>query len=256
MERFVKIDNIFNYIPSPIRKMQADDDQLKSWAMQGLDKLNLYPRYIKDIVFIDVQNHNAVLPDGFKRMISVKVFNPEVELTEEEDDLVDTIHYEAFVNSDFYRLSWTTVKHVGYLDKDYLRCIENGSCSHAYSTKPGSNILTFSFLEGPIAIEYEKNMTDDEDNFLVPEEPIVLWEYLSSYVQMRHWSDRLAMSEQGALQMYRMKQQETAAYLESARGAINRKNVKPNIHRELIYGESRMLKIPSFIHRHFSHRYL
>ena len=36
MNRYIPLDNIFNYISNAVVEIENDDDQLKSWAIQGL----------------------------------------------------------------------------------------------------------------------------------------------------------------------------------------------------------------------------
>lgn len=261
---YVKIDHIFNYVSAPVRQMFSDDDQIKSWVMQAVRTLS-DPRvqYIKDIYFTTVTNHKGTLPPAGKKIISTRVFQDTYGASECFDSLcagIELPSYDSFASpcpipaklfleSTFYASYWSPVIHVGNLSEDYLCKVINESCEHVYSTKPGSDIVTFSFCEGEVAFEYYKNITDDTGAFLLPREPEKLWFYLGAYCSYMYWKFQYDLGKDGALQRKREYQQEMAALRGDAKAALMFGNISLNMHRHLTFDEMRLGKLPSYQQR-------
>jgi len=308
-----------------------------SWALQGYRLLH-YPQlqYMRDIVFADVVNHKAYLPEDRKSIIRIKKYN---ELTYNEDNLapagrtyynqiynqVETKIYttqvftwtghalpetnidasfiivrnatttlvyntdytiagnvititthtpgdvynvtllyndnrsypdeiysiQRFVESSYYTSCWDTVTYIPNVSSKYL--CEEDECGYSYTIK--GEVASFSFESGIIAIEYYTSMKDDEGNFLIPDTPELLWQYLAKYVEERHWYERASMGEAGAVQMYNNIKVERAALYESTKNKIILANIDIVAHNDLIYGRQRIIKLPTIIHREYSHRY-
>ncbi len=158
---------------------------------------------------------------------------------------------QRFVESSFYQSCWDTVSFIPNVSSKYL--CEDDVCNASYTLN--GNTATFSFESGIIAIEYYTSLKDDEGNYLLPDTPEVLWQYLAKFVEEQHWWERAQMGEQGAAQMYNLIKPERAALFE----ATKTKNILANIniteHNELIYGRQRIIRLPTLIHREYSHRY-
>lgn len=265
--KYVEIGNIMNYLPSALKKQLADDDQIFSWAMQAYRKLNNMKDQVKDISFLEVKNHKTKLPKDHQRTISVRVFakDPTVE---ELDALCNSIvlpannsfaspcpiSYKNFVCSDYYLNNWKIVSHVGNTKEDYLCRVTADYPNHVYSTEPGSDVLTFDFLEGIVAIEYWANPKNKYGDFLLPEQPIVLWQYLAAYIKMMYWEDQRFLGTQGALRDYTEAKIEQAGYYTATKVELATMGYNILTAREQILGPQRYIKVPTVIHRAYSNK--
>lgn len=268
--KYIEIGNIMNYLPSALKKSIADDDQIFSWAMQAWGKINdIKRRYVKDIVFLEVKNHKAKLPIDHKKTLAVSV-NIKDPTLEELQELCGSIvlpnnnsfaspcpiSYSTFVCSSYYKNNWQIVSHVGNTVKDYLCRITADYPNHVYSTEQGSDILTFDFLEGTVAIEYLADPKNKYGDILLPEEPTVLWQYLAAFVEMMYWKNEKFMGTQGAHQNYEVSKMEQMGYYTATKTWLNVANYNILTAREQILGPQRYIKVPTAIHRIHSTRYI
>lgn len=261
---YIKLDNVFNYVPAPTRTMFGDDDQMLSWAFQGWKLLHdSRTAKVKDVAILDVVNHKATFPSDAKRILSVSVYNDNCVSDDTLASICDSIelpsndsyasacsvHLKHFYDSDFYTNCWISVARARNHNADYLCKVDNISCNHLWTSKPGSNVATFDFLEGVIAVEYETVAKDDNDNLMLPEEPEVLWHFLGAFVKYKLWDYYMALGKEGAFRNKREYQTEMAVLKVDAKRAITHMGVSAFVHRHLVFDESRLMKMPSFNHR-------
>lgn len=256
----VSLNHVFNYISPIIRQQLNDDDQFKSWAAQGLRTLKLTDGFVKDIAFLEVANHKATLPADYKKAISMRRYvetvvcadclTSDIELPN-YDSFAQPINVsmEYFISSHYYEDCWAPVIRTQNLESDYLCRVENGACDDLYSLKPGSNVITFSFLEGTVALEYYKNATDCLGDLLLPREPEELWLYLGATATFKYWDQQFILGKDGALQKRSLYQQEMGNLRSDAKKSFMLKNINLNLHRHLTYEEMRIGKVPSFQQR-------
>jgi hypothetical protein len=266
--KYTEIGNIMNYLPSALKKQIADDDQIFSWTAQAYRKLNnIKHSFVKDIVFLEVKNHKAKLPTDHKRTLAASVLIKDPTY-EELTALCETIvlpannsfanpcpiSYAAFTCSDFYKNNWQILSHVGNTVDDYLCRITPEFVNHVYSTTPGSDILTFDFLEGTVAIEYLAIPKNNFGDMILPELPEVMWQYLASFVKMMYWENERFLGTQGALREYTEYKIEQAGYYTNTKVELGAMNYDILTAREQILGPQRFIKLPTVIHRLHSDR--
>lgn len=260
---YVRLRNVFNYIPAPSRTMFGDDDQLLSWAFQGWKLLHdSRTATVKNLSIQDVVNHKSILPNA-KRILSIRKYKDTYATSDCLDEICDSIelpnndsfaepcsiNMRYFIESEFYQNAWVPVVKTRNLSADYLCEVDNVSCDDLYSRTPGSNIATFSFLEGTIAIEYETAARNENNDLILPEEPEVIWHYLGAFVKWKMWDWFYALQKEGALQRKREFQMEAANLKIDAKTALIHSGVSAYLHRHLIFDESRLMKLPSFNQR-------
>lgn len=198
--RKLPLKHVFNYIPSAVRKIQADDDQLLSWAAQAFKMFN-YPSllWVKDICFLYVTNHKFTIPDNIRRINSIKVWTG-TPLDQDTGSVLfnddGTINYETWVESEHWNNFWIPMEYFGSGDKDYTSKINVSTCTHVYMDVEGSNtIKQASFEEGVVAIEYYREEEDSIGNIMLPEYPIELWEAIAYYTIWKHTENRALYGE-------------------------------------------------------------
>ena len=268
---YIKIENIFNYLPDYVRDNMQDDDQILSFTLQGFKKLN-FPtvKYIRKIIFLEVNDHNAVFPKDLKKIAKIKCylgdcpeniinsFFSNCECKEEGIEEITTnpreakectIYHDLFLRSDFYNNFWVPVIYKENFDNTYY-CndkVDMRECSHTYSVTTDMELGRFSFKEGLIALEYYTDIKDGEGTFLLPKEPIMIWEYLSSYVKTRYWENRAGSKDQGAMSMYLNSKKESQIYLTELRSKLKFLTYNLRKDKEYLYGTQKFLAIPQHI---------
>lgn len=153
---YVKINNVMNFIPKSLREIQKDDDQWLSWALQSLRTVNTHELYTKDFILLEIDNHKCKLPEGLKKIISLKVLtdiptdaqiaslnkcitikprdtnssgttpDPEITLTNSENS---QIHYfddfcglyvQLFQESEYYKKAMKPLRYRGVSKRNYF----------------------------------------------------------------------------------------------------------------------------------------
>lgn len=208
--RYLPIENIFNYLPAIIREKMSDDDLILSWAFQAYRSIHQESiQYQRNIQFIEIANHSGYIPDDYIKTHKVsvlqepdlasvvKLFNCEdceEEKVENRENPCPITH-RYFLNSDFYQgNSWHVAKEVKVMKDDFFCKVQSQSCAPLYHIR--NNSIYTSFKEGMVALDYYSFLLDEDGRFLLPEMPIVMWEYLSKHIERRYLDER-ALSFQG-----------------------------------------------------------
>lgn len=267
---YTKIDNVFNYLPVTIRREQNDDDQIRSWVLQGWRNVATPLRYVKRIILLNVEDHKTALPEGIHKIINVRRMNvPSAEHVESLyecscEPVVQTTgfdtpcstYYRMFVFSKFYTESFGTMRYVGNWDDSFI-CKGGHTvlCGDTYSLTSDRNMIQTSFQDGVVSIEYFSEMIDSNEDFLIPKKPEILWQYLSAYVKSRHWENRLSTKEEGTMGLYQNYINMENNLLREVRGYFNGKAIRFNSLQGIIYAESEIVRIPQFLLEQFNNTY-
>lgn len=246
MNRYISLDNIFNYIPNSIRSIENDDDQLKSWAMQGFRLFNQENlRYVEDFQFIEVKNHQANIPIEVKSIISAEWLVEDI-LLQIEDYIEEHPEFDVTyfnTNTDRYK---NLFKHLDRVDSkayDYYCNIQD--CRYIYS-------ITDSLLQTPvnatgcIALKYWTEYKKGQE-VVLKEKPEVLWHFLAKFAEAKHWENRAGYKEQGAQQMATQRLIEAHNLFASSKSEIIMSNAKIKNLKHNMYGESQIVKIYPYL---------
>jgi len=218
----IKLDHVFNFIPNTIRDQVSDDDQIRSWAMQAATSLNFkHLQYVRDIIFLTVENHQAVMPDDMKKILKIHAYQGST-LSESDVDVLynccDTstfelypdgmtfaeacpIYHRVYVASTFFQNNWEAVERVQNLADDYFCNVDNAGCNEVYSYNSSDRIAQFSFKTGLIAVTYYGLAQDSDGDVLMPEEPQDLWNYMSAYIVTKFLEDQELMGKPNVASM-------------------------------------------------------
>lgn len=251
------IDNIFNFLPKELREDLGDDAQIKSWVLQALKDISHQDRFIRDISFHEIDNHNVTLPEDLHSIwkVSYATRQPtELEtsrLCECEAQTADsiftldpecvTIYHELFLRSEYYNTAFRPLKYKGKkLTSNYVCNVNWSGCHGFYSLNSTASILTTSFQTGFLAIEYNTELKDTTGNYLIPD-LYQLWEGLANHVLSKYWLSKSIRSPQ-----LRTLADEYAAksrtFLTEARGIFKLHNINTTVHRQMIHGKNRLLR--------------
>lgn len=266
INKLAPLDNVFNFLPKNLRRELSDDDQIRSWALQALRTVNHSQRYIKDISFHDIVNHRANLPDDVYKIYKVSYASEQptdlqiaslcaCEAQTDsanyslEDDCIP-IYHQLFLNSDYYT---STFRPMAYkktrLADNYVCNVQWGGCHGFYSLDSTGSVMTFSEQDGFVAIEYLAEPKNDNGDFLVPDLP-QLWSGLAAWIKAKFYEDKSILAEQNSFQLYQANLAEARQWLNEARGIFKLSGIDTALHRQMIYGSSRILRAHLTIKTH------
>lgn len=262
----INIENVFNYVPTNLRRELSDDDQIKSWALQALRTVNHSQKYVKDISFHDIENHSITLPDDVYKIYKVSYAASEPTnlqilslcqceaQTDSANFSLSTdclpIYHELFLKSDYYQSGFRPMAYKkSRLTDNYVCNVQWGGCYGFYSLNATGTHMTFSEQSGFVAIEYFAEPKDTSGSFLVPDYP-QLWLGLAAYVKAKFYEDRSILAEQNSYQLYQSNLLEARSYLNEMRGIFKLQGIDTSLHREIIYGKSRILRAHLLIRHH------
>lgn len=266
MIKLIPLDNVFNYLPKTLRRELSDDDQIRSWALQALRTVNHGQRYIKDISFHDIENHRANLPDDVYKIYKVSYATSQptdlqidslcrcTAQTDSanyslEDDCVP-IYHQLFLNSDYYQSGFKPMAYKKTrLADNYVCNVQWGGCHGFYSLDSTGTVMTFSEATGFVAIEYFAEPKNDKGDFLVPDLP-QLWSGLAAWIKAKFYEERSIQAEQNSYQLYQSNLLEARQWLNEARGIFKLQGIDTVLHRQMIYGQSRILKAHLTVRTH------
>jgi hypothetical protein len=254
MQTLISIDNVFNFVPRPIREEVNDDTQIKSWALQALRMVETPAKYIKEIWFHEVSNHSAPLPEGLHKIYKASFSQREpiegfcrCQGTTEPLEILQkdcvSLYHTLYLQGSEIISSWQPLAYKGHkLSDKYVCKVDWGGCKGHYSLTSNLSHIRVSHESGFVAIEYLAEAKDEEGNFLVPDLP-QLWLGMSHYIQAQHYNERAAMAEQNANNLYMQHLNLSRHQLQEARSILKMQHIDIAAHRALIKIPSRFSKI-------------
>lgn len=254
----IPLDNVFNYLPTNLRREMNDDLQIKSWALQALRTVNHSQKYVKDISFNDILNHKVTLPDDLHQIYKVSYANEsptDLEIlslcqceaqTDSANYSLETdcipIYHNLFLNSTYYTSGFKTLAFKkNRLTDNYVCNVNWGGCDGFYSLDTTGTYMTTSYQTGFVAIEYFAEPKSEDGDFLVPDLP-QLWSGLAAWIKAKFYENRSILAEQNAYQLYKANLAEAGQWLTEARGIFKLQGIDTALHRDLIYSTSRIMK--------------
>jgi len=182
---------------------------------------------------------------------SYNVVSMESVYTNPTDTAPNIYQAALFTNQTFQTPNTSPIKKVnGYTSKGL--CTE---CSPTYVAN--GNTLEFSFSEGTVLVTYTIPMMDEDGNYLIPQEPNSLHMYLAKYIEKKFMYEKLMLQNNFRQDqaLYQMLTQECNALFAHAKSQLTLMNIDLVKQLELVYGGHRYTKVPSLLHRQYSHRY-
>lgn len=212
MYKYENIKKVLSYVPSGLLEEENEATLIK-WALQFYNQNIRIKTLTDDILFcvMQVTNHKATMPVGFKQFIEVN-FNET--LPENEFDDSTTWFLQEDINgihtTIFQRTFWQYFKNrsqaMRYAGKDssivHNDCVQY-LCENCinFSIDNHNQTMTLDVEDGYVFMLYTSTMVDDDNNFLVPDNNI-LWQALSYGIEAKHWQDRAFRKEEGANNMF------------------------------------------------------
>lgn len=241
MNNRISLDNVFNYISSAIRKAQNDDDQLKSWAMQGFRKFKFRNmQYVKDVIALDVKNHKVKLPTIIKDIIVIDFLDNE-NVAVYEQFIADYPEWDiTYLSKVVYRDIFYSLKEVSPQAFNYYCKVEDNKNIYTFTDEP--DVIQMPFSEGTVLIQFWREYSDGDD-ILIPEEPESLWVYLGAFIKMKHWEERKDYKEQGAGREYQDAQMEVHNYFDSCKRELVWSNFSIENAKKTMYGQSYIMHL-------------
>lgn len=210
---YVPIDNIFNYLPRPVRTSMNDDDLIMGWALNAYTKENRkHTQYVRQIYFANIGSHKISIPSDYKDIHKISVLEESnisglIDLfncAECEEDRQENrenpcpITHRYFLNSSYYSSNaWKAMTKVAMLSDDFFCRVPSVSCKPLYFIKDGEIFTSSS--SGIVALDYYAYLKNSEGKFILPEEPAEMWQYLASAVERQYLQERAyaAIEESG-----------------------------------------------------------
>lgn len=125
--------------------------------------------------------------------------------------------------------------------------------------------LEFSFDSGTVFLEYTIPFTDLDNNIIIPEEPHVLWLYLAKYAECEYLRNKMLRTPEVGNEGYykqrmwmnisQLAEQQKNALYEATRTQVVLRNYNFELHYQLQFAQMRLAKLPTYLHRKWSHRY-
>ena len=221
--------NIYDIIDED--DMEVDEGRITEWASNAMRLLSVKQTFDHKIAFLDVSNHKAKLPCGFKLIdfIAYKETLDESDITQitlyTSTATSNTIDhkYLDFTNSDYFK-SWSMLRlAVSNAFTLSIHCKNPVNlyvkCEHEYSVDKYGFIHT-SFKDGFLALSYYGYPQDTEGNFLIPDDEDIK-EAIKDYCFTRLWEKRMNLKEESAPQMYKMYRNQWKISQANAKGKMH-----------------------------------
>lgn len=234
--KYTSIDRLFVKLQRDFDLSNITESDVVEWAGEALEHMSVYKMYEESVAFIEVKNHQCLLPSGFHALIQIALNNcAEVcasdianNTTSEESEEtypvlidckgqpitdVELAYYRPYFNYAASYFGWTTTQlytscfsPVRLSSNNFFNSIvckesnyENiyAQSEHEYTIIQGEIIRT-SFKEGQIAVSYLKQITDKETGYpLIPDDISVI-EGITQYIIMKISTKEFYNNKEGA----------------------------------------------------------
>lgn len=242
----ISIDNVFNYITKIVRENEGDDDQIKSWALQGLRNIDIPSlRTVRYFTILEYTNHKVKLPSNCDEVISVSLLSTDITtsiFSEYEDTVVDP-NNDVF-NEIMFNQCWYPLDRVETLDKNYFYNITNTQKIYSINDR---TIIIPGQCDGCIRLVCRGLLSSECGDTLIADKPEALWKYMGAYASMMHFREQRDRRNEGTRELYREYQMEALGFLEDAKRIIIGGNIKVSLVKQLMYGEGILTRLPSAI---------
>lgn len=125
--------------------------------------------------------------------------------------------------------------------------------------------LEFSFDSGTVELEYTIPFTDLDNDIIIPEEPHVLWLYMAKYAEVEFLKNKMLKSPDAGndgyykqrmwMNLTQLAEQQKASLYDATRTQLVLRNLDLSLHYQLQFGQMRLAKLPTYLHRKWSQRY-
>jgi hypothetical protein len=251
---YVSIRNIFSYLTLPDDSW--DDDIVLEFAYQAYETMTerKVHGYVQDVALLNVANHKAKLPKGFRLIGPVTYMLEQITnnlTTSDDDDLtpatdqtykynvddLERIQHQGIVNnynlytglfsSDWYVNNFVMMRPMNVPFTMQYNCDDcpnlNSTCDYVYSIDKFGN-LTTNLLEGKICVTYMRDPVDDSGDTLVIDHPDV-FNAMAAYVQMKLWEMRIFEDPRTGSSIYQMYLDKWEKLAAKVKGMLNIHNI-------------------------------
>jgi len=224
--QFTNVRAVINRLT--IDKTQYEEDDIIEWIINGLDIINIKKAYQQEAVFIEVNNHKAILPCDLIQIEMVTApLNYSIPCKEEEEELRDcdcgynkdyinqvsshynikvVANYARFCNTNYFKRNFQIMKlnNAPFASKFHCDTCPNigSNCELTYSLSPNGYITT-PFEHGYICLAYLRYAVDEDGEYIIPDNEDLI-QYLANWCMAKHWEVRMNMKEEGAFNMYNL----------------------------------------------------
>lgn len=124
--------------------------------------------------------------------------------------------------------------------------------------------LECSFESGSIEVIFTVPFESVDGDILIPEHPEVLWRYMAAYAEEMYLNEKAMESPMGQEGYYKQRlllqqqanaKQTRVALYNATRDQVAHMNINLDIHYQIQFAKSRMMKVASYLHRGWSQRY-
>lgn len=221
--KYISIDRVFVKLQRDYDLSNLSESDVVEWAGEALEHMSVYNLYEEAVAFIEVSNHQCLLPSGFHALIQIALNNCALivpsdiieETTEEESSEkypvlidcngkpltdVELAYYRPYFNYQASYFDWTNTRRystcfspVRLSSNNFFNtivCKENNyeniySSSESEYTIIQGEIIRTSFKEGQIAVSYLKQVTDKETGYPLIPDDISIVEGITQYIIMK-----------------------------------------------------------------------
>lgn len=217
--KMIPLDSVLKDVYMLLKESDVNEDLVMEFAIRAMEHLSTYKTYEHKVCILKVDNFQAPFPAGMLGIEAVlyraNIQNYEeyiyvtqdlrVDVNEETHETEDKKY--TFKILDFKQLGFLKQKGWQYLglsnspfDRSILcntDAMLHSTCSEFYYPDTTNDRFITSFQEGYIAVAYYAYPMNEEGQFLIPDNPLVL-EAVLSYVLSKTYQRLWNMSVQGA----------------------------------------------------------
>ena len=225
MIQYIPIDSVLSDVPQSIRKETTDSD-LVSHFLDAYRMLSVPGEYQRTIKIVELVEHIASVPDD-AHAINLITWTDSLATDETTNDFPIqndrnyNLFYQIFQDSLYYNQKFQPLRNVGNSSSLICGCCNNpllNKCGDTFSILPDKSLMC-SIRNGWLCIDYDRELIDENGNYLIIKSPEVK-RYLSLYGVAQSLFARSMSKEEQTFSMYEKILGQTEIAYKRAKGAL------------------------------------
>tara|TARA_R110000796_G_scaffold232428_1_gene350663 strand:- start:3185 stop:4066 length:882 start_codon:yes stop_codon:yes gene_type:complete len=188
---YISVDRIFAKFYRDLKNTDLNESDVIEWIGESLEFLKVREIQEQAVIFLEVSNHEAIVPKGLQTVLQIARNNYWTEdvqsglievssslesaSTVESSSVTLNCNYNSWVSNNYYQREFTPVRLANNVFFKSLVCKEktpyiNSNGDEYTIVGDYSKKFRFSFETGMIALSYTKSKIDDETGYpLIPD---------------------------------------------------------------------------------------
>lgn len=256
MINYTKINSVLPLISKAVRQEDTNLNLL-SYTLDAYRLIQGPTSMMEEVAIYEIKDHKVELCSDIKTINLVTYLNQPTDSncenclnivageSQEEYNLTDStnpcagnyaIAHKLYLSTDYYNQNFAPLKYVGTSSFVCSDCYNRfcHDCNETFSVDH-NKVMWTSFKDGYVCVMYDKELKDDDGNFLIIDDMDVK-KYLALYAELEHFRNRWYSHEEGAGSFISNLESKVNLWYNKSKGTLNKISINAPLLKEMTNG--------------------